>query len=34
MLLTQEVVDRLNGVERFHRHLNKRREPVAHGAVP
>jgi len=34
MLRTQEVVDSLYRIERFYRHLQKRREPVAHGAVP
>lgn len=34
MLRTQQVVDGFNGVERFDRHFDKHRIPVAHGAVP
>ena len=30
----QKVVDRLDGIEGFDRHLHKGRIPVAHGAVP
>lgn len=34
MLRTKQIVNSLNGVERFDRHFDKHRIPVAHGAVP
>lgn len=34
MLRTQQVVDGFDRIERFDRHFDKYRIPIAHGAVP